>query len=202
MRRVRFSGRLVTLAGDAYIFTAVCSCRIAAMHPSNPQPAPSALTEAAAQPAPLRRRRMGIWLSAITITLGVCALLLAILPAVIYDEPFRWPWDTEEEKKANPELTLKTKRFQFTLSTNKPAQPAAPEPAPPSPAKPYRIAMIILSALGLGFAPLAWVRERHRPLAGTGATLCCVALFWQYLVAGIVVGVAIAMILLMISMLN
>jgi hypothetical protein len=155
-------------------------------------------------PANLRRRRIGIWLSALTIVLGVAALLLSLLPPVIYDEPFRWPWEPEE-KKAAPEdqggVTIKTKRLRFTFGANKPTQPAAIEP-PISPLKPFRIAMIIVCAIGLGLAPLAWIRERHRPLAGAGAALCCAALFWQYLLIGIVVGVAIAVILLLLSALG
>jgi hypothetical protein len=125
-----------------------------------------------------------------TIILGIGALLLALLPAVIYDERPKWPW-SEEKPKAAEGVTFKTKRFQITLGGDK----ELPAAEPPSPTRPYLIALIIVAVVGIGFAPFAWTCERHRPIAASGAAMCCIALTWQYIIVGVVVGVALALFL-------
>src|SRR6266850_8435916 len=174
------------------------------MSASSPQTAPPAgASDAAGGRAKTRRRRVGVWLSVMTILMGVGSLMLALLPPIIYNEPFRWPWDKDEKKppaQIQGKVILETKRFYFTFGNkNKPStQPAVVE-EPVSPIKPYRLAMIVVCCVGLGLAPAAWIRERHRPLAGTGAALCCAALFWQFLLIGIVVGVAIGVLFIFFS---
>jgi hypothetical protein len=55
--------------------------------------------------------------------------------------------------------------------------------------------MIVAAVLGMAFAPFAWMRERHRPIAGTAAAMCCVALTWQYIIVGVAVGAGLAILL-------
>jgi hypothetical protein len=55
---------------------------------------------------------------------------------------------------------------------------------------------------GIGFAPFAWTRERHRPIAASGAAMCCIALTWQYIIAGVIVGAALAVFLFVLYQLS
>ena len=153
------------------------------------------------------RGRSG-WRSAVALLLGAAALLLAILPAILFDEPVNWPWKEDAPpaaSKSEGSVTIGSKGFTLTIGKHddKDAAPPPVTPAPPpSPTKPYRVAMVIAAIAGLAFAPFAWMRERHRPIAGTGAALCCAALFWQYIVVGAAVAVGIAILLLILSALS
>ena len=117
-------------------------------------------------------------------------------------------------------LTVQTRRFSFTLFRGKkqdepqtrPAAPPAPAeaaPSPPapaptapaavSPARAFRVSGAGLALLGLTVAPFAWRHRRNRPLAVAAVGLCCLALTWQYVVVGIAVGAAIAILLIILS---
>src|SRR5688500_9106777 len=112
------------------------------------------------------RRPMGLTrrgrLSGATLLLGVAAMLLAIAPVIVFDEPLRWPWDEDDRRvdnkpivvpeKLDADVTINGKKFTFTIGKKKDSsttQPAAAPPRPPAvvekpPArsKPYKLASV------------------------------------------------------------
>ena len=57
--------------------------------------------------------------------------------------------------------------------------------------KPYRVASMAIAILGLCFGPLAWIRERPPLLPVSGMAMCVVALFWYWIVVGVMLAVMI-----------
>ncbi len=57
--------------------------------------------------------------------------------------------------------------------------------------KPYRITSMTVAVFGLCFGPIGWLRERPPLLPVTGMAMCVVALFWQWIVVGVLLAVVI-----------
>ncbi|MBI1312510.1 hypothetical protein GC176_14555 [bacterium] len=55
--------------------------------------------------------------------------------------------------------------------------------------KPYRAASMAIAIAGLCLGPIGWRREDHPLLPICGMTICGVALFWQWIVLGVVLAV-------------
>jgi hypothetical protein len=150
----------------------------------------------------------------LTLLLGVVALGLVLLPAIIFDQPLPWAAAGEKdqpvERAQQPtshRFNIKINRFEFAFGKNT-TQPAtaevsAPPPVPPpprNPIKPYQIAAVIFALAGLITGPMAWsTARRSRPLVVSGVTCCCAAILWHYVVAGLIVGVAVAILLFILS---
>jgi hypothetical protein len=62
-----------------------------------------------------------------------------------------------------------------------------------------RLASAGCALLGLALGPIAWARERHPALAGSAMAFSVVALLWQYILMGIVVGIVVLIVLAFIS---
>jgi hypothetical protein len=158
----------------------------------------------------------------LTLLLGVLALGLVVLPAIIFDQPLPWSLAAREkdqplERPAPPptahRFNIRINKFEFAFgkSTSQPATAATevaapPPPLPPrpsNPVKPYQISAVILALAGLITGPLAWTSARRsRPLVVSGVTCCCAAILWHYVVAGLIVGVAVAILLFILSALG
>jgi hypothetical protein len=154
----------------------------------------------------------------LTLLLGVLALGLVVLPTIIFDQPL--PWSLAAREKDQPverpepptahRFNIKINKFEFAFgkSTSQPTTAAAevaapPRPRPPNPVKPYQISAVILALAGLITGPLAWTSARRsRPLVVSGVTCCCAAILWHYVVAGLIVGVAVAILLFILSALG
>ena len=57
--------------------------------------------------------------------------------------------------------------------------------------KPYRVASLVIAIVGLCFGPIGWVRERPPLLPVSGMAMCVLALFWYWIVLGIMLAVMI-----------
>ncbi|MDB5320042.1 MAG: hypothetical protein JWN40_1673 [Phycisphaerales bacterium] len=154
-------------------------------------------------------------LARLTLLLGVVALGLVVLPAMVYDQPpFRAAADKEQDSHGDDRTSkppvahrfnVKINKFEFAFgkATTQPSTapgetplPTQPPPPPPNPVKPYQIGAVVVALLGLITGPTAWTTARRsRPLVVSGMTCCCVAITWHYVVAGLVIGVAVAILL-------
>jgi hypothetical protein len=63
----------------------------------------------------------------------------------------------------------------------------------------FTFTAICCSLVGLILSPIAWVREKQPFLSGSAMSICCLALFWQYIVLGVVTAVTIVLVILLLS---
>jgi len=166
-------------------------------------------------------------LGLLTLAIAILALGLAVIPGIALDRPppiFARPPEPEPESepKFDRGVTLRHKSFSITFGTNRKAkeesQEAADELAEPKdevtvaaspPAaqistadqmmKGLTLASACCSLLGMVLGSIALNKEKQPALSGTGMFLAFVALTWQYIVFGIAVGVAIAIIFMLLS---
>ncbi|MFT7642259.1 MAG: hypothetical protein ACI9G1_004016 [Pirellulaceae bacterium] len=144
------------------------------------------------------------------LVIGILALGLAVVPGMALDRPLPFA-----EEPAEPEagLTLEFNKFSFTIGGNKKDEEADKEAAAARAAeeqkritrnqwlKWFTISAAVCSLIGLTIGPISWVREKQPALSGTAMGICCAALLWQYIVMGIVVGIAIIVLLALASVL-
>ncbi|MEX0865886.1 MAG: hypothetical protein WD030_00920 [Pirellulales bacterium] len=155
---------------------------------------------------------------------GAVALGLAVMPGIALDRPL--PFESEgpeEAKREIPELeggvTFKTDKFSLTFGSAKEESPqeiearelaqAAREAAErkrrderDAALNQFSLAAAGCSLLGLVFGAFSWGRETQPAIAAVAMGMACLALLWQYVVIGVVVGVAIVVLLLLISSLG
>ncbi len=137
------------------------------------------------------------------LVLGVAALGLAIIPAIVFETPP--PWNRSEPKPPQPRIegqkSVEWRGIKVAWG-GKAVKEAPPEQPAMNAAKWFAIATAAISLVGLALGPLAWWRERRYALAAPGMSFCCLALTWQYLILGIVVGAAAAAFLVALAMLS
>ncbi|HEX8913016.1 MAG TPA: hypothetical protein VF796_11700 [Humisphaera sp.] len=162
------------------------------------------------------------WVGTLALLLGLSAMALVALPSAVYGKDATRPEaappaGTGGGIKGTGEVTVSSKRFSFSFGRKRdadrpattpaataPATPAA-ETAPPPKATPAdtirdcRVAGMACAIAGLGVTPFGWMRRRQRTLAGTAALLCCAALAWQYVLVGVAVGVAVAILFVILA---
>ena len=152
-------------------------------------------------------------LSVIALLLGLAALGLAVIPGMAFGRPLPNPF--AEEKKPAPVVEPPAEReggvtFRFrTWSVNffgKGAEkkPALPPVDPPpeltkDPVHWFTISAVGCALLGIGLASFGHVRERHTPLTVCAMGCCAAAVTWQYFAFGIILGVAAAIALIILS---
>ncbi len=107
----------------------------------------------------------------------------------------------EDEVEADGEDQAENEVQDAEPAIAPPVAKPANEVADPWPQR-FAIASASFALLGLLLGPIAWARERHPALAGWAMAICCVALVWHYIVAGIVVGVIIVVVLMMLASLG
>src|SRR6478672_5225309 len=107
----------------------------------------------------------------LTLLIGVVALGLVIIPAIVYDEPA--PWRRREvappprAAKGDGELKVKFKGIELTWGRKSATRPATtdeavPAVAPPPPQVPndpvkiYKVSAVILALAGLIVGTMAW----------------------------------------------
>ena len=74
-----------------------------------------------------------------------------------------------------------------------------PDTATQQQLKPYRVASIGIAITGLCCGPIGWLRERPPVLPAFGMVMCTVALFWYWIVAGLMLAVTIIVLFLVIT---
>ena len=154
---------------------------------------------------------------------GIIALGLAVIPGIALDQPVPFANEQPDEPLSpNPEpsgVTLKFKKWSVTIGGDKketdhdiPNEDGLKQ-EDSAVADQQRsidrddllkwctISAVSCSLIGLILGPISWVREKQPVLAGSAIGICCLALVWQYIVIGIAVGVAIAVLLFVLSQL-
>jgi hypothetical protein len=66
----------------------------------------------------------------------------------------------------------------------------------------FTLAAVSCALLAAVLGPIAWTREKQPAIAAPALVIATIALTWQYIVFGIAVGVAIVVVLFLISLLG
>jgi hypothetical protein len=171
---------------------------------SVPAPAPVVAAATIQPPGPVMAKiaNRPHTLSIIGLTFAVLAFGLAIIPPIAAGRPLLAPFDKPEvpEPPAEREggLTLKFKELSVNIGGKAPkAKPVNQAIAIYDPIRWFEISAIVCALIGLAVATAAQMRERHTILTTASVVICVAAITWQYLIAGLVIGIAIAVLLLM-----
>lgn len=145
--------------------------------------------------------------------LGLTAMGLAIIPAIVVGRPLPNPFAAQPEPvvqpAAEPEadepkggLTVEFKSFSVNIGGKK-EEPSAEAVAPvPVKAQPvvtsdsgrwFNVAAIVAALIGVMFAAIGQLKEQQTTLTVCAIGCCVAAVTWQYIVMGIVIAVAIAL---------
>lgn len=155
---------------------------------------------------PAESRRFA-W-SLATLFVGVLALSAAVMIHLTFEEPqpqAKAPPPKPEKVEGGIRLEWKGFKVRFGGKTveEKEEPQVKPEPAPTAAAlkrrQAYRMFTATIALIGLAAGPLAFWRESAYALSGPGMAFCFLALTWQYIMAGIVIGVAVLVVLLILS---
>jgi hypothetical protein len=169
----------------------------------NPLPAPPEKS--------LPAESRGFAWSLATLFIGVLALSAAVMFHLAFEQPkpqAKAPPPKPERIEGGIRLEWKGFKVRFGGKTAEPSeQPKAePELAPPADAlkrrQAYRMITAAIALIGLAAGPLACWRESAYALSGPGMAFCFLALTWQYIIAGIVIGVAVLVVLFILSALS
>lgn len=156
------------------------------------------------------------------LVIGVLALGLAVIPGIALDQPLPSASEDAEEQPLpdpGPEggITLKIKKFSVTFGgdRNDDGNDAAREDEPKQEIaaaagqqRPndrdellrwFTVSAVSCSLIGLILGPIAWAREEQKAISGSAIGICCVALVWEYIVIGVAVGAAIAVLIIVLS---
>jgi hypothetical protein len=140
-------------------------------------------------------------LSIIGLTFAVFAFGLAIIPPIAAGRPLLAPFDEPKASEPLAEreggLTLKFKELSVNIGGKAPkARPVNQAIAIHDPIRWFTISAIVCALIGLVVATAAQMRERHTILTTASVAICVAAITWQYLIAGLVIGIAVAVLLL------
>lgn len=144
--------------------------------------------------------RMGIT----TLVIGGMALFLAIIPGMLLgretvEVPPTKAGALAEFSIGKVKIGLGTKADDDTHAREFAERRLADAEHRESQLRLFLASSMGLAVIGLVFGPIAWTKERHRVVSGAGMALCTVALLWQYIVAGVVIGVALAILLFILA---
>jgi hypothetical protein len=145
-----------------------------------------------------------VWLSAVALLAGTIALGLAAIPPIVFDRPFGMA--PIEQPAAQPrgerQGGVNFKFGKLEVNVGGKVQPPPPPIPAPNPVKWFLLSAIAFALPTIVVGAIAWHRERHPALAGTGMALGVLAVAWQYIIIGIAVGVAVVIILVLLSALS
>jgi hypothetical protein len=177
-----------------------------------------------AQPDERPARSKSAILGITALVAAIVALAFAVLPANVIQPPVPTAPETpaDEVPEVEPKGRFNFKWKSFSFSFGKRDEPvdeaalreheerektvAAARQADALARSSHQALLRWLTLISAGFAlvgltigPVAWARERHPVLAGSAMAISSAALLWQYIIVGIVVGVAVLIILAFIS---
>jgi hypothetical protein len=140
-------------------------------------------------------------LSIVGLTFAVLAFGLAIIPPIAAGRSLLAPFDEPKAPEPPAEreggLTLKFKELSVNIGGKAPkAKPVNQPIAINDPIRWFTVAAIVCALIGLAVATAAQMRERHPILTTVSVAICVAAITWQYLIAGLVIGIAVAVLLL------
>lgn len=170
--------------------------------PTAPQVAvPPPTNPVASQQAPVKAKPP-YGLSVTALVFAFLAFGLAIIPPIAAGRPLLAPFAEPVTPEPPPAheggLTLKYKQISVNFGGKAPkAKPVVDQPKLTSdPIRWFTIAAIGCALSGLAIATAAQLRERHTIITTMCIALCISAITWQYLMAGLLLGVAIAVLIL------
>lgn len=144
------------------------------------------------------------WMSVLVLLAGGIALGVAAIPPLLFDQPLGLapvnnpvpPPRAERQGGVNFKLG--------NLEVNVGGKVQAPPPVipPPNPVKWFFVSAMAIALPTIVIGAIAWNRESHPMLVGTGMALAVLAVAWQYIIIGVAIGVAVAIILLLLSALS
>lgn len=141
-----------------------------------------------------------IWLSATVLLAGAIALGLAAIPPIISEKPFGlWREEPPPPQPAQLQGGLNFKLGKLEVNVGGKRENPPPLPPPPNPTRWFFVWAVALALPAIVVGAIAWQRESQHALAGTGMFLGVLAITWQYLIVGIAIGVAAAIILILLS---
>jgi hypothetical protein len=153
----------------------------------------------------------------LALLVGTIALGLAVIPGIALDRPVALPAHHQERPvppKAEPEkgVTFRFKKWSVTFGGGKKdadANGAAPNARDAKDEqlreqrdrllKWFTISAVSCSLIALILGPIAWVREKQPAISGSAIAISCFAILWQYIIIGIIVGVAVAVFLIVLT---
>ena len=163
---------------------------------------------------------------------GALALALAAIPAVIWEEPLPLLWQKSTQTTQRvvpppndmpaPGVELRTKNWKLSWSGGIKIGIGRNQPEPPPVAakveieakqeqvrlqphgtlKWFHAAAMLAGILTIVISGTAWVLEAERIPPAIGATCAVLAITWQYVLIGLVLGVAIAIALYILTHLH
>ena len=147
--------------------------------------------------------------SMLGVLMGVLALGLAVVPSLVWDRPVSNPFaepapPPEPKTQHEGGVTLKIKSFSMTLGGKEvPIEEDKPEPTLSSdPVKWLTVSAICVAIASILTASIAQFHEKHTSLTLSAVVLSVAALTWQYIVIGLLIGAAIAVLLFVLSALG
>jgi hypothetical protein len=157
-------------------------------------------------------RKRPVILGILGLLMGVLALGLAVIPAMVIGRDLQLPFaDAKKDRMAAepiPEreggVTIKIKKLSVNFGGRVPAK-KEPAPAPPEitkdPIRWFTISAVVCALIGLSLSSIGQLREKHTALTISSMGCCAAAITWQYFAFGIAVGAAAAAFLIVLAML-
>lgn len=151
-------------------------------------------TDTSSSPTPTARP---FW-SIITLCLGALSLMLSVGTTITYDIPPPWKEVKPQEPRLEGQKQVEWHGFKFRWG-GKPVKEEEKAPGFTVP-KILFLSSAVISVIGLLLGSLALYREHRIALVVPAMILCFAALVWQYLIFGILLGAAVAIFCLILSM--
>jgi hypothetical protein len=139
---------------------------------------------------------------------GILGLALAVIPSIAMERSLPNPFETPEQAQRRIQgpplkkggITLNFKGLSINLGGKEIKAPIAPNPTLTNdPLRWLMIAAALCGLIGLAICSVAHVREKQTAITMTGMGCSVAAITWQFLVFGIVLGVALVVVLLILK---
>ncbi len=159
--------------------------------------------ETVAAGAVVQFERRAAWLSYVALGVGIAALGLAVVPGIAMGQPL--PLldqiaDREEERSPRG-MTVSFGKLSFTVGGDEQVNDGVETDAARARRvrRGFDLSAAGVALCGLVLGPVSWVREKRRAVSGSAMGICCLALVWQYLIIGLAIGVAAAVLLMVLG---
>ena len=139
------------------------------------------------------------------LVVGVLGLGLAVIPSIAMQRPLPNPFETPEQAQRRMQgppskkggITLNFKGLSMNFGGKEVEKPTTPNPSLTNdPIRWFMIAAILCGLAGLLLCSVAHVKEKQTAITLTGIGCSIAAITWQFLVIGIILGVAVVVVLL------
>ena len=138
------------------------------------------------------------------LVLGVIGLGLALIPSIAMERTLPNPFETPEQAQRRIDgppqkkggVTIRIKALSINFGGKEMKNPVATNPSLTNdPLRWFMITAILCGLGGLVLCSVAHVKEKQTAITLTGIGCSIVAITWQFIVIGIILGVAIVVVL-------